>query len=121
MPSADANYSRRTIRLRTNERTNQRALGDQRKCGKRGEKDGNGGQRETGTRGAKECWAAQKKIVEKSVARFGRTEKAGRREQTRPKGRPSSALPFYREDPTGAEERRRRCCACSSLVMYCKI
>ena len=62
----------------------------------------------------------KKKIVEKSVARFGRTEEAGRREQKRPVRRPSSALPFNREGPTGAEGRRRRCCACGNLVKFCK-
>ena len=62
----------------------------------------------------------KKKIVAKSVARFGRTDEAGRREQKRPVRRPSSALPFHREGPTGAEERRRRCCACGSLVKFCK-
>ena len=120
MPSADAERSRRTIRLRTVKRTNQRALGGKRERVECGEKDGNGGQRETGTRGEEECCEAKNQIVEKSVARFGRTEEAGRRERKRPVRRPSSALPFNREGPTGAEGRRRRCCACGSLVKFCK-
>ena len=86
-----------------------------------GEKDGSGGQRETGTRGEEECCEAKNQIVEKSVARFGRTEEAGRREQKRPVRRPSSALYCNKEGPTGDEERRRRCCACGSLVKCCKI
>ena len=85
-----------------------------------GERDGNGGQRETGTRGEEECCEAKKRIVEESVVRFGRTEEAGRRERKRPVRRPSSALPLDREGPTGDEERRRRCCACGSLVKFCK-
>ena len=96
-------------------------MGGKRKLVECGEKDGNGGQRETGTRGEEECCAAQKRIVEESVARFGRTERAGRREQKRPVRRPSNAFPFGREGPTGDEERRRRCCACGSLVKFCKI
>ena len=61
---------------------------------KRGEKDGNGGQRETGTRGEEECCAAEKQIVEKYVARFGRTAEAGHRERKRPEGSPRHALPL---------------------------
>ena len=95
-------------------------LGDKRKRVECGEKDGNGGQRETGTRGEEECCAAQKQIVEESVAKIGRTEEAGRREQKRPVRRPNSALPFNKEGPNGDEERRRRCCACGSLVKICK-
>ena len=57
-------------------------------------------------------------IVEEFVARNGRTEEAGRREQKRPVRRPSSAVLFNREGPTGVEERRRHCCACGNLVMF---
>ena len=96
-------------------------LGDKRKCVECGEKDGSGGQSETGTRGDEECCAAQKEDCREFVARNGRTEEAGRRKQKRPVRRPSSAVPFNREGPTGAEERRRRCCACGNLVMFCKI
>ena len=50
------------------------------------------------------------------MARLVRNGQEGRRASERPVRRPSSALPFDREDSTGAEERRRRGCACSHLV-----
>ena len=59
-------------------------------------------------------------IGEKSVARFARNNEDGQDWQKRPVRGPSSALPFDREDPTGAEERRRRGCACSHLVSSVK-
>ena len=63
--------------------------------------------------------AAQKQIVKKSVARIGHTEKAGHREQTRPEGSPSRTPYCSKDGPTGAEERRRRCCASGILVKCC--
>ena len=121
MQSADAECSRRTIRLRTLKRTNQCALRGERKSVERGEKDENGGQGETGTRGEEECCAAQKQIVKKSVARFGRTKEAERSEQKRPVRSPSSTPYCNKDGPTGDGERRRRCCASGKLVMSCKI
>ena len=50
------------------------------------------------------------------MARFLCDGQEGRRASERPIRRPSSALPFDREDPTGAEERRRSGCAYSHLV-----
>ena len=78
---------------------------------KRGERDGSGGQSETGARGEEECCEAEKEDCRKSVVQIGHTEEAGRRERKRPVKRPSSTLSFDRDSPTGAEERRRRCCA----------
>ena len=113
MPSADAASSRRTIRLRKRERTNQGALGDQRKRVKRGEKNENGGKWETGSRGGKGVLAAQ---IKKSVVGIGRTEEVGQGEQTRPEKSPSSTTWYNKDGPSSAEERKRRCCACGSLV-----
>ena len=59
-------------------------------------------------------------IGEKSVARFARDDDDGQDWQRRLVRRPSSALPFDREDPTGADERRRRGCAYSHLVRILK-
>ena len=47
-------------------------------------------------------------IGEKSAARFARKDDDSCDWQRRPVRRPSGALAFEREDPTGAEERRRR-------------
>ena len=90
MPSADAKRSRRTIRLRTRERTSQRALRGERKSEERREKDGNGGQWETGTRGGKECCVAQNADCRKSVVQIGHTSEAGHSEQKRPERSPGS-------------------------------
>ena len=63
---------------------------------------------------------AQKTDYKESVARFGRTEEAGDSEQKRPKRSPSRTPYCNKDGPTGAGERRRRCCACGKLVMSCK-
>ena len=104
-----ADWSGRSIRLRTVKRTDRSALCGRRNSIELGEKDGNGDSEKREREARRSAVMRALQIGEKSVTRFARSNEDGQDWQRRPVRGPSSALPFDREDPTGAEERRRHC------------